>query len=149
MTDFNSVPNPSAHLSRALREGGVKASIDCLESDLIAEVEAIKRKVGRREKLTHDEIKTLNEYKNHRISTAIDVAQRRIIKHVKIKPSDDIEEQRSKVGIAKEVTGFIPKLAEFISEKTGAIISAIGNTIATIGCEIKSFFTSLWSWIPG
>jgi len=149
MTDFSGVPSPSANLSRVLQEGGAKASIDGLESDLITKVEDIKRKVEGREKLTPDEIQALNEYNRRKISATFDDAKRSVIEQTEIKPSDDIEEQSAKIGIVEEVTGFIQKLAEFIIEKIGAIISAIWNTIVTIGHKIKSFFTGLWNWIAG
>ena len=142
MTDFSSAPRPSASLSRVLREGRAKASIDRLGSNLVANV---KRKVRGREKLTSEEIQALNEYNECQISAAIDEAKERVIEQTKIKSSDDIEEQSTKVEIADEVTDFIQNLAAFIIEKIRAIISASWNAIAAIG----QFFADLWSWMTG
>ena len=148
MTDFSSAPaRPSTNLRRVLREGSAKASIDRLESNLVANVEDIKRKVRGREKLTSGEIQALNEYNKRQISAAFDEAKESVIEQTEIKPSDDSDEQSAKVGIVDEVTDFIQNLAVFIIEKIRAIISAFWNAVAAIGQKIKSFFTGLWSWM--
>ena len=143
MTDFSSVRNPSGNLSHVLRKGGPKASIDDLESNLIAE---IKRKARGRERLTSKERQLLNRYNSCQISTAFDEAKEKVIEETQIELWDDAE---VKTELVEEVAGFTETLAEFTIEKVAEITSELRNTVTDIGRGIGSFFTNMWSWITG